>query len=106
MPKRATKRSRGRKTEAQIIADLEAETRRLRAWAAAKEAKSLPEGKALLTAVKAIDKALEAAKQAKDDKMAKALEAARAPLSKLMVEMGLRVPQRRRRRTRRGSEAA
>ena len=46
-----------------------------------------------MVAVKAIDKAHAVASEAKNETIAGALEAARAPLSALLVEMGLRVPE-------------
>ena len=99
MAKKATMKKRIRRTPDQIIADLEAEIRRVKARQAAKEAKAVPEGKALLTAVKAIDKVLEEAREAQNEKMVMALEAGRAPLATHVVEMGGRLPKRRQRRT-------
>ena len=43
MAKKATKKKRNRRTPDQIIADLEAEIRRVKARKAAKEAKAVPE---------------------------------------------------------------
>ena len=86
-----------RRTPDQIIADLEAEIARVKARAAAKQAKRAPGGKAFMVAVKSVDKAIEAATQSKNDGMKHALETARAALGEHMVEMGIRVPQKRRR---------
>ena len=88
-----------RRTPDQIVADLEAKIAEVKARAAAKEAKKDPDAKALMAAAKAIDKALGAAT---DGETKTALEAARAPLSTRMVELGIRIPDRRtpRRRSR------
>ncbi len=86
------KKKRIRRTAEQMIADLEAEIARVKARAAAKEAKAAPEGKPFLAAVKAIDKAIEAAEEAGNTEMVRTLEAGRAPLSELMVKMGLKAP--------------
>ncbi len=89
----------------QIVADLKAKIADVEARAAAKEAKATPETKALFAAVKAIDKAHAIASDAGAEVIAGALEAARAPLSAVLVEMGLRVPEKRK-RTRGGGAAA
>ena len=82
---------RKRRTEEELIADLEAEIKRIRQRAAEAEAKASPDGKAFLAAVKALDKAIDAVK---DRDMLKALEAARAPLSEQMIKQGPRMPDR------------
>ena len=92
------KKTRNQRTPAQIVADLEAKIADVKARAAAKQAKQNPEAKSFMIAVKAIDKALDAAT---DEETSRALEAARAPLSTRMVEMGLRVADRKGRRGRR-----
>ena len=95
-----------RRTPEQMIADYEAKIAAVKARAAAKEAKNSPEGAALLTAARALQKAQAAAKGAKDEKMDKALEAALAPLSAHAVEAGMRMPQPRVKRARgRGQRA-
>ncbi|MEW5748997.1 MAG: hypothetical protein AB1793_09485 [Candidatus Thermoplasmatota archaeon] len=98
-------KTRVRRTPEQIVADLEEEIRRVKARAAAKQAKAAPEGRPFLAAVKALDRALEAAQQAKNEPMIAALEAARAPLSTLTIEMGLRLPAGPRRIVRRARAA-
>ncbi len=95
------KKKRIRRTAEQMISDLEAEIARVKARAAAKEAKAAPEGKPFLAAVKGIDKAIEAAEEAGNKEMVTALEAGRAPLSELMVKMGLKAPASRPTRGRR-----
>ena len=92
-----TRKKRTPRTPDEIIADLEKKIADVKARAAAKEARSAPEGKPFIAAVRAVDKALEAARKAGNEQMATALEAARAPLGTLMVEMGIRLPQRPRR---------
>ena len=84
-------KKRKKRTPDQMIADLQAEIERVKARAAAKEAKAAPEGKPFMAAVRAIDKAAEAAVEAGNQKMARALEAARAPLSEHLIEMGVRL---------------
>ena len=94
--KTATKKPR--RTPEQMVADLEAEIARVKARAAAKEAKEAPEGKPFLAAVKATDKALEAAQGAGNDEMAAALDSARAILGEQLVRMGVRAPVTRRKK--------
>lgn len=74
------------------VAELEEKIQAIKARAASREAKAQPEGKALLLAVKAIDKALAAAAEAKNEPLSRALEASRAPLSEQVVTMGIRLP--------------
>ena len=95
--KKAAKPKRTNRTPEQIVADLKAKIADVEARAAAKEAKASPGTKALLAAVKAIDKAHAVATDAKAEIIAGALEAAQAPLSAVLVEMGLRVPEARKR---------
>jgi hypothetical protein len=94
----APAKTRTRRTPEQMVADLQAEIERVRARAAAKEAKSNPEGRAFITAAKALDKAMDVCTGDKRH----ALESARAILSEQMVSMGIRVAKGRTRR----SEAA
>jgi len=86
------KKERTRRTSEEMVADLEAEIARVKARAAAKEAKATPEGQALILAVKAIDKATVVAGEAGNDGLVRALEASRAPLSEQVVAMGIRLP--------------
>ena len=90
-PKTETK-TRNRRSPDQMVADLEAEIARVKARAAAREAKSTEEGKALLLAVKFVDKALTVAAEANNADLLRGLEAARAPLSEQVVAMGIRLP--------------
>ena len=93
--KKGDKPKRINRTPEQIVADLKAKIADVEARAAAKEAKASPETRALFAAVKAIDKAHVVAIDAKAEMIAGALEAARAPLSAVLVEMGLRAPESR-----------
>lgn len=99
-------KKRNRRTTDQLIADLEARIEAVRNRAATREAKASPENRALLAAVKAIDKALAVAGQEKNQAAKRALEAARAPLGQLLVEMGLRLSTKRGGRHRPGTDAA
>ena len=85
------KPKRTNRTPEQIVAALRRKIADVEARAAAKEAKATPETKALFASVKAIDKAHSVASEAGAEMIAGALEAARAPLSAVLVEMGLRV---------------
>jgi len=97
-PKAETK-TYNRRSADQIVADLEAEIARVKARAEAKQAaaevKGNPDGVAFLAAVKAADKAIRVAGEHKNEAMIRVLEAARAPLAQHLVEMGLRLPDRR-----------
>jgi hypothetical protein len=76
---------RNRRTPEQLIKDLEAKIEEVKQRAAAKRVKASGEGKALVTAVKALDKAL--ASSTGDTQ--RAIEAARAILAERLAEMGL-----------------
>ena len=93
-PAKAEKPKRPRRTSEQMVAVYEAKIADVKARDAAKEAKAVPETKALFAAVKAINKAHAIATDCGAELIAGALEAARAPLSAVLVEMGLRVPAR------------
>ena len=93
--KKGDKPKRTNRTPEQIVADLKAKIADVEARAAAREAKATPETKALFAAVKALDKAHVVASDAGAEMIAGALEAARAPLSAVLVEMGLRVLEKR-----------
>jgi hypothetical protein len=89
---------RKQRTPDQIVADLEAEIARVKARAAAREAKAAPEGKPFMLAVKAVDKALDEAREAGNAEMIHALETARAALGEQLIRMGVRAPQKRKRK--------
>jgi len=92
---------RNRRTPDQIVAELQAKIDDVKARAAAKEAKANPEGKALLVAAKALDRAIDDCTG--DAK--RAIEGARAVLSEQLVALGIRTPQAKKHR-RAESEAA
>ena len=92
-----TPKKKTRRTPEQIVADLEAKIEAVKARAANREAKAAPEGKALIAALRALDKATEEARAVGDEEMVAALEAAHAPLGELMVGRGIRLPVRRKR---------
>jgi hypothetical protein len=95
----ATKtKKRNRRSPEQIIEDLQNRIADVKARAAKKEVKASPTGKALLTAIKALDKAIETAEAEGDTAMQRALEAGRAPLATQLVELGLRLPDAKSRR--------
>ena len=88
-----------RRTPEQQVADLEARIATVKQRAAAKEAaaevKGSPDGLAFLAAVKAADRAIRLASEHRNDSMVRALEAARAPLAEHLVQMGVRLPDRK-----------
>lgn len=90
----------------QMISDLEAEIERVKARAIAKEAKAQPEGKALIVAVRALDKAARVAADAGNKEVMSALEGARAALAPAIVGLGLRIPEKAKRGRRKKGEAA
>ena len=100
------KKTHTRRSPDQIVADLEAKIERIKARAAAKEARSEPEGKAFLAAVKAVDKAIEVATEQGNEDLVRALESGRAPLAEQMIKMGLRLPDRKSQRGRRRNPTA
>ncbi len=93
-----TPKIRKQRTPEQMVADLEAEIARVKERAAAKEAKAKPEVKPFMAAVKAVDKALAAAKDAEADGVCHALETARATLGEQLIAMGVRAPVTRERK--------
>jgi hypothetical protein len=100
-PKTAEPKTRNRRTADQIVADLEAQIASVKARAATRAAKGTDEGKALLLAVKTLDKATVVATEAGNDGLVRALESSRAPLSEQLVSLGIRLPDQKARRGRR-----
>ena len=111
-PKAEPKKERTHRTSDQIVADLEAEIARVKERAArkqaAKEVKGSPDGVAFLMAVKAADRAIRVATEHGNDAMVRVLEAARAPMAEHLVQMGIRLPDRKAKRggRRKKTEAA
>jgi hypothetical protein len=87
---------RVRRTEEQLIRDLEAKLASLRERAEAREVKSSPAIQATLAALRAIDKAVEAATQEEDTALRHVLADARAPLEGHLDQHGIRIPKTRR----------
>ena len=85
------KRKINRRSPEQIVADLEKQIAEVKARAAAKSVRQSDEGKAFMAAVKAVDKAIKVAGDAKDEAMSRALDSGRAELAKHLVEMGVRL---------------
>ena len=102
------KKKQNRRTPEQIVADLESKIARVKEREVARAARASEEGKAIVAALKAVDKALRVAKAAGDEAMEKALDAARAPLAAHLAERGveLRTPGARKRGRRGATEAA
>ena len=86
------KRRRKRRSPEEIIADLQAEIRRVRLRAKARELKSSPAFKASLSAMRAIDKALKSARTEGDTGLRHALAAARRSIGGYLEEQGLKLP--------------
>ncbi len=89
-----SEKQRNRRTPEQIVADLQAEIERVKQRAAAQQAKADPQARALLVAVKALDKAAESCTA----DVKRALETARGILADQMTAMGLRISHTRRKR--------
>jgi len=103
MAKKGTKRQR--RTPEQKIQDLQAEIERIKTRQAARELKQSEGYKLTLTAVRTIDKALEAAKEEGHSALAHVLHDAREPLANHLAEQGVELPQARRPRGRRPKNA-
>jgi hypothetical protein len=89
-------RKRVRRTEEQLIRDLESKLEGLRMRAQAREAKSSPSIKLTLAALRAIDKAVEAATEEEDTALRHVLADARGPLEGYLDQNGIRIPRTRR----------
>ncbi len=86
-----TEPKRNRRTPEEIVADLQAEIERVKARAAAQQAKADPQARALIGAVRFLDRSAESC----TGDVKRALEAARALVGEQLGAMGLRLPQRR-----------
>lgn len=91
----APRPTRTRRPAQERVDELRREIERIQLREAAKEARATPHGKALLAAVRAVDRAAEAAREAEEDDLVAALEAAREPLEQYLEDAGLPVPGRR-----------
>lgn len=97
----SAKKERTRRTPDQIVADLEARIEQVRARTLAREARQLPEVKALVVGARAVDKAIAVAGEARRDELVRGFESARAGLGEQLVALGVRLPDRKARRGRR-----
>lgn len=86
---------RKRRSPEEMIADLEAKIREVKARAAAKELKASPSAKAARAAVKAIDKALDIAAEEGENHLRHALADARKPLAAHLEQQGIKLPKAR-----------
>jgi len=84
-----------RRSPEEIVRDLQAKIAAVEARAAAKEARQSPEGAAFLFAARSLQRAVVAAKEAKDEAKERVLENALATLSAHAADVGLRMPQPR-----------
>ncbi|MEM7311161.1 MAG: hypothetical protein AAF682_31125 [Planctomycetota bacterium] len=90
--KAAASKRRKRRSPEQIISDLQEEIRRVRDRAKQKELKNSPAMKAASMAVKALDKALDAAAEEGHTTLRHVLAEARKPLGIHLEKQGLRLP--------------
>ncbi len=91
---------KSRRSPEQIIADLQAKIEQVKRREKAREMKQSPATKQLLAAVRALDKALEAASKADDGALKQALSDGREPLVAYLALEGLKMPGRRGRKQR------
>jgi len=84
-----------RRSPEEIVRDLQVKIAAVEARAAAKEVRQSPEGAAFLLAARSLQKAVVAAKEAKDELKERALASALESLSSHAAETGLRMPQPR-----------
>ena len=90
--KESTRKRRKRRSPDEIIADLQDEIRRVRARQKARELKESPAHKAALAALKAIDKALDAAAEESETALRHALADGRKSLGEYLEQQGVRLP--------------
>lgn len=92
MAKKTTTRKRNRRTDEQMISDLQAQIEKLKRRAQSKKAKKSPSLKHCMDAVRKIDMALTAAPEVP---LKKALNEAREPLVAFLQMEGIPLPKRR-----------
>ena len=90
--KQTTRKRRKRRSPDEIIADLQDEIRRVRARQKARELKESPAHKTALSALRAIDKALEAAASENETALRHALADGRKALGGYLEKQGMRLP--------------
>ena len=86
------RKRRKRRTPEEIISDLQEEIRRVRARQKAREIKSSPAHRAALSAIKAIDKALEVAAKEGDSVLRHTLADSRKALGAYLEKKGMELP--------------
>ena len=91
--------SRTVRTAAERIADLQVEIEGIRQRDAAKHLRASNDGKAFIVAIRATNKALDAAKEAGNDSMVEALTTARSVLAEELDRIGLQAPVSKRHKT-------
>ncbi len=91
--KKATRRRR--RSPEEIIQDLQRQISEVKARSAARELKKSPAFSAAITAVKALDKALDLAAEEENGPLRHALADARKPLGNHLVELGVKLPKAR-----------
>lgn len=91
----ASKKKRHRRSPEEIIDDLQAEIKRLREKSAARAISESPAVKLTLTALKNIDKALDAAAKESNSHLRHALADARRNLSSYLEKQGVKLPKAR-----------
>lgn len=99
-------KKRHRRTDEELILDLKKKIKDLRVRQESRKLKEAPSIKSALTAVKWLDKALDAAAQEGDALLRHALADARKPLAAHLTKTGVRLPKARLPRGRRPRETA
>lgn len=94
MSKETKTRKPHRKPE-QIIADLEAKIRDVKRRAASKESKKSASVKRAITAIRALDKGMDQAKEDGESKLRHALAEARKLVAEQLATMGVKAPEKR-----------
>ena len=89
-------RKRVRRTDEQLIQDLQQKIEEIQGRAEARKAKQSPAVRLMLRAVRALDKAMDAAESEGDTALRHVLSDGRDPLARYLQEKGLRVRKSRR----------
>ncbi len=96
MAKKTAKKTRIRRTDEQLITDLEVKIQMIKERAAARSVKKSPSMKYTVAAVRAIDKALESAATESNTTLRHSLADAREPLVAYLQLEGIKLPKVRR----------
>jgi hypothetical protein len=99
--KKSSESRRKRRSPEEMIADLQKQISSLKERAEARELKQSAAIKATLTAVKAIDKGIEAAKAEDNTQLRHVLMDARTPLAEHLTGLGMNLPKQQRPKGRR-----